>query len=123
MARVVLAPTAERDLEEIFLWSHERFGELARLRYEKLVVQGLLDLAEDPTRVGVRYRPELSPGARTYHLLHSRDRTALVEGARVRKPRHFLLFRWLEAETLEVARVLHDSVELARHLPKGLLPD
>jgi toxin ParE1/3/4 len=32
-------------------------------------------------------------------------------------PRHFLIFRLRRDSAVEIVRVLHDSMDLARHLP------
>lgn len=68
MPRVVLSPVAEEDIIEILAWSHEHFGAPARLRYEALLTQDIVDIAEDPKRTGIISRDELAVGARTYHL-------------------------------------------------------
>ena len=120
MQRVVLAPAAEEDIVEILAWSHEHFGEPARLRYEALLTQAIVDIAENPERAGSKSREELADGARTYHLWHSRQRTAKTVGM-VAKPRHFLLFRVNAKGEIEIGRVLHDSMDLASNLPDGYL--
>lgn len=58
MARFVLSPLAEADIEGILAWTHEHFGESARRRYEELLVQAILDVAADPERPGCAIRPE-----------------------------------------------------------------
>lgn len=89
----------------------------ASLRYRAFIGQALLDLEADPERPGSKARPDLLvEGARTYHLALSRTRSV---GARIKEPRHFLLYRRREDGVIEVARVLHDSRDLARHLPVG----
>lgn len=115
MARFRLSPAAEHDLETILAWTHEQFGERARLRYEALLVQAIIDVAADSERAGCQARPELAQCAFTYHLTFSRDH--VNTGGRVRRPRHFLLCRTASDGTIEVGRVLHDSMDLARHLP------
>jgi toxin ParE1/3/4 len=111
---IILADPAKRDLAEVMEWSVREFGERAALRYDALIRQALKDIAADPERAGSKERPELMiKGARTYHLQFSRTR---VRGARVRKPRHFLLYRWAGG-AVELARILHDSRDLQRHLP------
>ena len=117
MAGYLLSPAVSADIEAILAWTHEHFGEAARLRYEALITQGILDLAEDPERVGCSKRPEIAESARTYHLWHSRNRVAQAD--RVKAPRHFLLFRIGADGLIEIGRVLHESVDLARHLPEG----
>ncbi len=118
MPRYLISPAAERDVESILAWTQERFGQQGRLRYEALLVRAILDVADDPQRTGSHTRPEISPAARTYHLWHSRNR---VEPAadRVGRPRHFLLYRKRSEDCVEIGRVLHDSMDLARHLPMG----
>jgi toxin ParE1/3/4 len=121
MARFRLSPQAEQDVEAILAWSHRQFSDQARLRYEELLVQAIRDVADDPNRPGSLSRPELARGALTYHLRHSRDRVSSAAG-RVRKPRHFLVYRLAADGALEIGRVLHDSTDLARHLPADYQP-
>ena len=117
MPRYRLSPLAEADLESILAWTHENFGEEGRLRYEALLVRAILDVANDPQRPGCHSRPELAAGAMTYHFVHSRDHVPKATG-RVKKPRHFLLVRVAADGCLEIGRVLHDSMDLERHLPE-----
>jgi toxin ParE1/3/4 len=121
MPLVVLAPAAEEDIVRILAWSHEHFGEQARLRYEALLTQAIVDIAEDPDRVGSVPREELAAGARTYHLWHSRQQIAKSIGT-VGTPRHFLLLRITAEGQVEIGRVLHDSMDLASNLPEVYLP-
>ena len=110
-----IADRARRDIRGILSWTEKEFGKGAKLRYEALLIQALGDIVADPDRPGSMERPEImAAGARTYHLEFSRAR---VKGPRVKAPRHFLLYRRRDEHTLEVARVVHDSRDLARHLP------
>jgi toxin ParE1/3/4 len=121
MLNIVVAPAATEDMASILSWSEEHFGVTARRRYGALLEQAIVDVAENPDRVGCRRRPEIAAAARTYHLFHSRNHVAARIG-RVKEPRHFLLFRRQEDGTIELGRVLHDSMDLARHLPEAYLP-
>ena len=112
---VIIAPAAQRDVEAILIWTHERFGEQARLRYEAILCQAIVDVAEDPDRTGCHLRPEVAANARTYQLWHSRNRVA--SKPRVSQLRHFLLFRTRDDGCIEIGRVLHDSMDLNRYLP------
>jgi toxin ParE1/3/4 len=116
MARLRISPEAQEDLVAILAWTDRQFCEEIRLRYEELLVQAFLDLADEPGRQGALQRPELAQGAFTYHLRHSRDRVSRSLG-RIKKPRHFLLYRVAADGYVEIGRVLHDSMDLARHLP------
>jgi toxin ParE1/3/4 len=118
MPRVLLANAANEDIVNILEWSHENFGEHARLRYEALLTQAIVDIAASPDRLGSVARDELTAGARTYHLWHSRNRVEKTIGV-VGNPRHFLLFRISAQGDIEISRVLHDSMDLASNLPSG----
>ena len=110
--RAVYLPELRGDIQEIAAWSEEQFGTLAADRYGILIRQALRDVLEDPTRPGTKPRPDLAPHAYIYHLSFSRER---VPGERVKAPRHFLLYRHLN-ESIEFARLIHDSRDLAQHV-------
>jgi toxin ParE1/3/4 len=116
MPRYIVSPAAERDIESILAWTHERFGLQGRLRYEALLVRAILDVADNAERAGSQERPEIIPDARTYHLFYSRNGVDDAIG-RVRHPRHVLLYRTCEDGRIEIGRVLHDSMDLQQHLP------
>ena len=122
MPRYLISPAAERDIESILAWTHERFGQQGRLRYEALLVRAILDVADNPQHTGSHTRSEISPAGRTYHLWHSRSRVE-PPAERVRRPRHFLLYRIGSKGCVEIGRVLHDSMDLARHLPADYRPE
>ena len=114
MLRYRLSDAAQADVINILAWTHEQFGEAVRLRYESLIVAALRDVATQPERPGSIARPELGSGVRSWHLRLSLDHAAT--GAEVvRWPRHFLVYR-LEPALLVGGRVLHDAMELTRHL-------
>ena len=114
MLRYRLSDAAQADVVEILAWTHGQFGEVARLRYESLIVAALRDVAMQPDRPGSIARPELGAGVRSWHLRLSRDQVTAGAGA-VHRPRHFLIYRY-EPTLLVVGRVLHDAMELAQHL-------
>lgn len=115
-----LSPQAEDDIEVILAWTHEEFGEKVRRRYEALLTRAILDVAENPERPGTRGRPELAAGARTYHLRHSRDRVRKSIGT-IHSPRHILVYR-VHDDEVQIGRVLHDGMDLKRHLPVEFWP-
>lgn len=114
MLRYRLSDAAQDDVINILGWTHEEFGEVARLRYESLIVAALRDVATQPDRPGSIARPELGAGVRSWHLRLSRNH-AVAASEVVRRPRHFLVYR-LEPALLVIGRVLHDAMELARHM-------
>jgi len=114
MLRYRLSEAAQGDVVNILAWTDEQFGEAARLRYESLIVAALRDVATQPDRLGSFARPEIGAGVRSWHMRLSRDH--IRPGAEVvRRPRHFLIYRF-EPALIVVGRVLHDAMELARHL-------
>lgn len=117
MLRYRLSESAQGDILSILIWTHEQFGEAARLRYQGLIVAALRDVASQPDRPGSLLRPELGAGVRSWHLRLSRSH--VPPGVdEVRKPRHFLIYR-CEPDWVVIGRVLHDAMELARHLDPG----
>ena len=112
--RAPVGEAAQADVINILAWTHEEFGEVARVRCEALIVAALRDVAAQPERPGSIARPELEAGVRSWHLKLSRDRAAPA-AEQVRRPRHFLVYR-CESALLVVGRVLHDAMELERHL-------
>jgi toxin ParE1/3/4 len=111
-----LSTAAEEDIIQLLAYTQDRFGEIARRRYEALLVAGLRDIASDPERPASVARAELGPAMCRYHLRHSRGRARTPDGL-VRQPRHFLLYRVARADLIGVGRVLHDAMEVDRHLP------
>jgi len=114
--RAVLSPDAQRDIRNIMAWSNDKFGVEAARRYRTLLIQVLKDISDDPLRPGSKERPEImAQGVRTYHFFFSRDRVTCQP---VKEPRHFVLYRRGRNGGVEVARILHDSRDLVRHLPE-----
>jgi toxin ParE1/3/4 len=109
----VFLPAIRRDIQDIAIWSEEQFGLAAADRYAALIRQAFRDVQVEPQRSGAKARPDLAPNAYVYHLKFSRDR---VTGDTVKAPRHFVLYRFA-GEAVEFARLLHDSRDLAQHLP------
>ena len=112
MARYRLTHAAQADIVSILAWSHSQFGEEARKRYEALIATAIRDAATRGDGVGQMVRPELGDGVFSWHLAQSRSRSP---GGAVHRPRHFLICR-RDGDVLVVGRVLHDAMELRRHL-------
>ncbi len=112
MARYRLTHAAQADIVSILAWSQDRFGAEARQRYEVLIATAIRDAAAGTDEVGRAERPELGDGVFPWHLAQSRTRSP---GGAVHRPRHFLICR-RDGDVLVVGRVLHDAMELRRHL-------
>jgi toxin ParE1/3/4 len=62
--------------------------------------------------LGSKARDDIFPGVRTLHVAR--------QGYNAR---HFIIFRGGAGQSIEVLRLLHDSMELARHLPDADLTE
>lgn len=125
MTRTVrLTGSARADIIDILERSEAEFGTDARVRYERLIAAALRDLSEAAERQGSAARPELGADLRTWHLRGSRERARGPDGT-VRRPRHLLLYTIIDDRIVAVLRVLHDAMELHRHLQwdeEGIAP-
>lgn len=106
---VRLTATAEADFQNIIDWTLDQFGDKQALAYADTITAALEALSDGPTTVGVKERPEIAKGLFTFHVARER-----------RRGRHFVLFRVAEkgrTRTIEVLRLLHDAMDLERHVP------
>jgi len=104
--RVWLAESAQQDFFRILRWTTQQFGARQARTYETTLRSALKSLAAGPDTLGCRFRPELGTAVATLH--------AARQG---RKARHLIVFRASqETSTIEVLRILHDSMDLQRHL-------
>jgi toxin ParE1/3/4 len=104
--RVRLGAVAEVDFANILKWTTENFGARQATVYRETLVQAIGDLAKGPDLPGSRARDEIMPGLRTLHVARHG-----------RRGRHFLLYRAVEGRIIEIGRILHDQMDLKRHLP------
>jgi toxin ParE1/3/4 len=106
---VRLTATAEADFQEILRWTLAQFGETQARVYAETLSAALKDLAAGPGIAGTRERNDIAKGLSTLHVAR-----------RGRKGRHFVMFRIGHdqgSEVIEVLRLLHDAMDLQRHLP------
>jgi toxin ParE1/3/4 len=103
---VRLGDEAERDLEAILRWTAEAFGPAQARRYRAVLKAAIGELVGGPGVVGSRAREEVLPGLRTVHVAR-----------KGRRGRHLLMYRVVGEDTIEVVRILHDAMELTRHVP------
>src|SRR3954462_3072667 len=111
-------PAARKDIKDALKWSAENFGEVASQRYRKLLGVALAEIAANPELPHSYHLPGFRPGVRLCHLKHSRT-LAAVKGQIVRNPRHFVSYTVIGADTA-IVRVLHDRMEITRHLEESL---
>ena len=107
--RVYLGHTAQADYQNILRWTAEHFGERQTSIYNDVIDDAVVELTAGPSLAGVKARDEIETGLFTLHIARAG-----------RKGRHFLLFRVVERdgqEMIEVLRILHDAMDIARHIP------
>lgn len=108
---VRLAAAADGDYHKILAWTVERFGPDQMRVYEETLILALDSLSAGPTTPGAKPAVDLPHGLFTLHVARSR-----------RKGRHLIVFRVRrddDGEWIEVARILHDAMDIARHLPSS----
>jgi len=107
--RIRLAAAAEDDFKQILRWTAEQFGEQQARVYAEILSAALDELSAGPKLIGIRARGDIGKGLFTLHVARAG-----------RKGRHFVMFRIghdQRGEVIEVLRLLHDSMDLPRHLP------
>ena len=103
--RVRLASRAEQDFLEIVQWSAVNFGQQQAVAFAETLSLAISALAEGPEVLGAKRRDEIGNGVLTLHVAR--------QG---RKGRQFVVFRIGGANTIDVLRLLHDSMDLVRHV-------
>lgn len=102
---VRLTHQAELDVEAILAWTEDRFGTQQAEVYAEVLAVAVEALLAGPDAVGARKRDDILPGVRVLHVARHGKRG-----------RHFLIFRASEDGQIDVLRVLHNSMDPARHL-------
>jgi toxin ParE1/3/4 len=106
---VRLTKTAESDFQSIIVWTLKTFRDLQARIYADTLSAALVDLTAGPTMVGAKERSEIGKRIFTLHV---------ARGGR--KGRHFILFRvgaHKDERHIEVLRLLHEAIDLTRHIP------
>jgi len=104
--RVRLGAAAEIDFANVLKWTAETFGARQSRIYRDTLVQAFGELADGPEAVGSKARDEIMSGLRTLHVAR-----------RGRRGSHFLMYRAAPNNTIEIVRILHDRMDLRRHVP------
>lgn len=106
--QIRLSDQAEQDLLAISRWTAENFGPQQAEQYVETILLAIDALRSVPWPLDAKARSELGAGIHTLHVAR--------QG---RKGRHFVVYRMLDQSNLDVLRFLHDSMDLAKHLPAG----
>jgi toxin ParE1/3/4 len=106
---VRLSESAEHDYREILGWTQSQFGPQQAKIYADTIASALRDLGAGPSLIEAKPREDIGPGIHTLHVAR-----------KGRKGRHFVLFRIAPSQvqqTIDVLRLLHDRMDLPRHVP------
>lgn len=106
--KVRLGAAAELDFANILKWTAKNFGARQARLYRDVLVQAIGELANGPGVAGSKARDEIIKGLHTLHVARHG-----------RRGRHFLLYRVAPGRVIEIVRVLHDKMDLQRHLPSA----
>jgi len=106
--RIRFSKAAVQDIQQVLTFTLEEFGERQYQEYRELIRLALADIASNPLRPTSKHRPELHRNARTFHISRQGKRA-----------RHFLIYRIMPDKVVDVARLLHDSMDLRRHVPRA----
>jgi toxin ParE1/3/4 len=103
--RVRLGAAAEVDFANILKWTTENFGTRQARVYRDILVHTIGELADGPDVAGSRARDEILAGLRTLHVARHGRRGS-----------HFLMYRARPNSVIEVVRILHDRMDVQRHV-------
>jgi toxin ParE1/3/4 len=106
--RVRLGAAAEVDFANIIRWTTENFGARQSRVYRDTLVQAIGELSNGPDAAGSKARDDIVAGLRTLHIAR-----------RGRPARHFLIYRAAPNSTIEIVRILHERMDLQRHVPSA----
>jgi toxin ParE1/3/4 len=113
VARLRLSLPAQADLARILETSTDRWGADGRRRYAALLAAALRMVAREPESVLSLDRSDLSRGIRSLHLRHARRD---ISTNSVNSPVHVIYYRVVEAELIEIVRLLHEHMEPSRYV-------
>ena len=111
MRQLDVARNARRDIDMLLWESRSRHGARAADRYRRLINAAFADLREEPSRPSAN-RFEATE-LWLYALRSSARRLAAVD--RVSDPPHVIAYRF-DDERVRIIRVLHEAMDLPRHL-------
>lgn len=104
--RIRLGDEAERDFGRILKYTKDTFGQRQVDVYRATLIEALAALEAGSDVLGSVARDEILPNLRTLHVAR-----------RGRRGRHFIMYRPAQGNVIEVLRILHDQMDLARHIP------
>ena len=105
--KVRLGVEAEKDFVRILKYTADTFGEWQASIYKAKLTDAFAALESGPDAPGSVSRDEILPNLRSLHVARHR-----------RGGRHFIMYRATRGQVIEVVRILHDAMDLARNIPR-----
>jgi toxin ParE1/3/4 len=105
--RVRVSTSAERDFIAILDWTVDTFGRRQAQIYRRTLLSALSAVASDPYVPDSQARDAIRPGIRSLHVARNG-----------RHGRHVVLYQADVSGIIDVLRILHDSMDLPRHVPE-----
>jgi toxin ParE1/3/4 len=105
--RVSLGVEAEKDFVRILAYTQDTYGPRQAGIYQTIILEALQSLGSGPDAPGSVPREEIRPHLRSIHVAR-----------RGRRGRHVVIYRPGQGQVIEVLRILHDAMDLARHIPQ-----
>jgi len=113
MRKLSITAPARSDLTDIRKYTVHNYGRGGADAYDALLKQAIRDVREDTFRPGSKECTEIGPNVRSFHTALSRERSA----SDIKSPRHFILYFLPHDDEVAISRVLHESRDLAHHIP------
>ena len=105
--RIRLGVEAEKDFARILTYTQNTFGRRQAEIYQATILEALGALGSGPEVLGSIPRDDIRPYLRSLHVAR-----------RGHRGRHLVLYRPGVGHVIEVIRILHDAMDLARHIPQ-----
>jgi len=104
--KVRLSEAAEKDFNEIFVWTVEHFGIDQAHVYRDVILDALRSLQDGPNVLGAKNLSGLPQELKTLHVARKGKRG-----------RHFIVFDDSVDGQIQVLRILHDAMDIQSHVP------
>jgi toxin ParE1/3/4 len=106
--RVRLGSAAEQDFTDFLAYTAETFGPRQAKIYQTPLTRALTALHAGPDIPGSVPHDEIDASLISLHVAR-----------KGRRGRHRILYRAAPERVIEVVRILHDAMDLARHVPNS----
>jgi toxin ParE1/3/4 len=81
-----------------------------------MLITAMGQVADHPDGPATREQSDLASGIRSFHTRHTSD---LDRKTAVKRPVHLLIYRVVEPGLVEIVRVLHERMDIRRHLDQS----